>query len=220
MSTHALRRRFLNCALIVLVGGCGARTGPEVPTFIDRRPEAPPPCRSTPPTITVVPDMRLPTPATLPVGRQGMRFVDWRISVTCADGPNPPNSDRIGPRRILNCNIIGGTSGLATSRRITGDCVGFSSTGTPASFQVDDTVPGQPGTLIRQFVAMRITGGNVCIRGTVTFGNGSTQPFGPAMWRVTTVGAPTMGFVVGPDGAGGTLINPVGLVSRGCRFDV
>ncbi|TFI56517.1 hypothetical protein E2493_19750 [Sphingomonas parva] len=150
----------------------------------------------------------------------GRRFVDWTISNTCAtqSPPNPPGSTAIGPRRRLLCFILNGIDGIATEQRVSGDCTGIPGGGTPATFQVDGTVPGQPGTRTRQLVAMQITGGNVCIRGTITYADGSTQEMEETMWRVTTSGAPAMGYVVraAPDSPGGTVVRPIGLGSRGC----
>jgi hypothetical protein len=212
--------------LAVALVSCGARTGLRVPDFVERRPQPPPQCATQPATITITPTLTLDTTTAPlpPPGRRSIRFVDWTIRNTCSldNPPNPPNSERIGRRLSLACNIVGGVSGLATTRRVTGDCAGDPNTGTPSTFQVDDRVPGQPGTSERQITAMVITGGNVCVSATVTYGDGTIDALPPAMWRVTTVNAPIMGFIIRGSTTTplGTVSSPVGVVDAvgSCPF--
>ena len=82
---------------------------------------------------------------------------------------------------------------------------------TPASFQTIRHSESRMSAAVR----MQNTDGNVCVQGTVTYGDGSTQVIDPALWRVTSTNVPAIEFVIRGDPSSDTIFRAASFVSIG-----
>lgn len=181
--------------VIILVSGCGARTGLRVP---DTRPFAPPLCSSTTNTLVVslTPDPIVPTSHINSLTR-----VVWDIYRKCAtDIPSDP-SQGIGGRQGRGCTITQYV-GRNSSPEFGGDCIGPPGGPDPADWHVTGTT-NTPGNM--SFTFFGNIQGNVCVSGTAFFSNGLSVEIPQRMWRVQL--------------DGGVLIPPIGYWLRSTPTD-
>jgi hypothetical protein len=176
--------------LALFVGSCG-RTAPWIP---DARPLAPPLCSRTTGTVNVLlsPDPNNPSLRMAQIVR-----VEWDFWRRCAtDIPTDP-SQGIGGRQSAFCSITQSRRGLQEEIQYGGDCAGPPGGQPPAEWHVVRST-GPSSNIGFDFVGE--VQGNVCVRGTVHFSDGSTSPIPTRMWRVqldAPVRIPSIGFFMG-----------------------
>lgn len=178
--------------LLLSVCACGARTGPWIP---DTRPLAPPLCSPTTGTVHVslLPDSLSPS---LQMARTVR--VEWLFWRSCAtDIPTDP-SQGIGGRQGASCSFAQYSNGAGNAYG--DDCAGPVGGNPPADWHVQGaTFTPSRGIGFDFFGTVQ---GNVCVRGTVHFSDGSMSSIPTRMWRVqldAPVSNPSIGFFMGMD---------------------